>query len=88
MNGAADVQQIPLVSVEAGRVSAGFRAAERELTISARLVGGLEPIRTGSPGPDALVEAGLRDLATMLERMAAAASGCVTALRRYDEATP
>lgn len=79
------MQQVPLVSVELQGVSAGFRDASRELAAARQVVSETGDGALGTPTTDPSVEAGLRDLATLLGRLEATASACVLALSRYDE---
>ena len=79
------MQQLPLVSAEPRRVTAGFRDASRELGAARRVVADAGSGTIGTPACDAAVEAGLRDLATVLERLEATASACVLALGRYGD---
>jgi hypothetical protein len=83
--GAADVEQLPLVSLELGRVTAGFRDAARELGVTRRVVADAGAGTLGTPACDPAVEAGLRDLAAVLSRLESTAATCVRALARYED---
>ncbi|MEJ7628187.1 MAG: hypothetical protein WKF54_01180 [Nocardioidaceae bacterium] len=78
------MQQLPLVGAELQRVSAGLRAASRELVAARQVVNDIGPGAVGVPGCDAAVETGLRDLGAALDRLDATASACLEVLRRYD----
>jgi hypothetical protein len=80
------VQQLPLVSIELQRVTAGFRDAARELGAARQVVADAGTGALGTPACDAAVEAGLRDLADVLERLEATATACVPAVGRYGDA--
>ena len=79
------MQQLPLMSTELQRVTAGFRDAARELGAARQVVADAGSGDLGTPTSDAAVEAGLRDLAALLERLEATADACVLALGRYGE---
>lgn len=79
------MQQVPLVSVELQGVSAAFRDASRELAVARQVVSDAGDGALGTPTTDPSVEAGLRDLATLLDRLEAVASACVLALSRYGD---
>jgi hypothetical protein len=83
--GAVDVQQSPFGSVELQGVSTGFRDAVRELAAARQVVADLGVEQLGTRAADPAVEAGVRDLAQLLQTLEATAAACVVALSRYGE---
>ena len=77
------MEQVPLVMTELGPMTAGFRDAARELGAARQVVADVGPGDLGTPECSAAVEQALRDLAVVLERLEAAAAGCVQVLGRY-----
>lgn len=78
------MQSLPVVGAELAAVSTGFRGAAHELAAARRVVAGLGTGLVGTRACDGAVEAGLRDLAAVLDRLEATASACVQVLGRYD----
>ena len=80
------MQHLPLVSTELQRVTAGFRDTAHELGAARQVVADTGSGTLGTPASDAAVEAGLRDLAVVLERLESTAEACVLAVSRYGDA--
>ncbi len=78
------MQQLPLVSVELRRVSAGYESAAWELGAARRVVADAGPT-LGTPSCDPVVETALRDLESVLARLETTATSCARALSRYDD---